>query len=150
MSLPSEFVSVSSTRVSRLLTRDNPTISVDASNETNEDSSSKAEQLAAASQGKSESESKAGETFMNRTTSAFTLPTYYSKIEQELFDCRMPLSLSSTGVISVGSYSGLHLNKHEEASFKGPRSLSSYEVYDDPNPLIVRKPSVPLNFTQQV
>jgi hypothetical protein len=75
---------------------------------------------------------------------------FNSKLEQDLLDCREPLSLPSTGIIRVGNYSGLHLNKHEEANFKGPRCLSSYKVNDDPNPLKMTKPSRPLKFTQQV
>jgi hypothetical protein len=75
---------------------------------------------------------------------------YKSQLEQELINCQKPLSVSSPSFFSVGSYSGLHLNKHEEANFVGPRCLSSYEICNDPAPQILKKASAPLNFTQRV
>jgi hypothetical protein len=78
------------------------------------------------------------------------VPVYHSQLEQDLVNSRHPLPLPTTGPVRVGPYAGLHLNRHEELAFKGPRSLSTYAINDDPNPQLIRKPTAPVKYTQQV
>jgi hypothetical protein len=85
-----------------------------------------------------------------RGLSQFSLPTYYSDIEQQVVDAKQPLTFATSGFIKASRFSGLQLNLHEELEFKGPRSLSTYEINDDPSPLVIRKQSAPVNYTQQV
>jgi hypothetical protein len=75
---------------------------------------------------------------------------YHSQVEQDVVNSRQPLPLPSASLVKVGPYAGHHLNRHEEASFRGPKSLSSYAINEDPNPHVIRKPTAPVKYTQQV
>jgi hypothetical protein len=77
--------------------------------------------------------------------------TYHSQVEQAVVNARQPLALpASGGLVKAGPFAGHHLNRHEEAAFKGPRALSAYAINEDPTPQVIRKPTAPVKYTQQV
>jgi hypothetical protein len=92
------------------------------------------------------------DTYKTRGTSQYSLPTFLSRAEQQIVDCKQPIAFPNTpgAFVKAGKHYGLQLNLSEELEFKGPRSLSTYDINDDPSPLVIRKQSAPVSYTQQV
>lgn len=79
-------------------------------------------------------------------------PTCYrSQVEEAVVNATMsPPCFNATDYVQVGPYSGLQLNKDEEAKFSGPVPVHAYPINQDPNPDVIRKPSCPVKYKQQV
>lgn len=84
------------------------------------------------------------------TAAASAAGNQRSQVEQAVVSGKTPLKVSSRDKITAGQYSGIHLNKQEEAQFRGPLPLSRYSFSNDPNPEVIRKPSGTVKYVQQV
>jgi hypothetical protein len=83
-------------------------------------------------------------------TTLSSIPSYFSKIEQDLVNATRPLALPTSGSVQAGPYSGNQLNRQEELEFKGPRPIESYQINVDPNPEVIKKQLAPIKYTRQV
>lgn len=77
---------------------------------------------------------------------------YHSQIEDEVINAKYPVSYPNAPreVVQAGPYRGIQLNKHEEKQFRGPRSVSSYQINQDSCPDVIRKQPQNVKYTQEV
>jgi hypothetical protein len=88
---------------------------------------------------------------LSRSASLSAAPvSYNSNIENAVVGAKLPLALPASAHRQAGQHAGQHLNRDEELSFRGPLPLSKYAINHDASPVLIKKASAPVRYTQQV